>query len=98
MKKKSRRESPNSMHIKEFHKRYVLVPADKASNNIIVVCKKYYIDMIVNELMNASQPSTYYNVSDSNSEQLIRKHLYLRTIGYDIGCPNYIKAHMALGL
>ena len=30
--------------------------------------------MIVNELMNASQPSTY-NVSDSNSEQLIRKHL-----------------------
>ena len=51
------------MHMDEFHKRYVLVPADKASNNIIVVCKKYYIDMIVNE---ASQPSTY-NVSDSNS-------------------------------
>ena len=63
------------MHIKEFHKRYVLVPADKASNNIIVVCKKYYIDMIVNELMNASQPSTYNVHKYSNSEQLIRKHL-----------------------
>ena len=29
---------------------YVLVPADKAANNVIVVCKKYYIDTLVKEL------------------------------------------------
>ena len=29
---------------------YVLVPADKAANNVIIVCKKYYIDTLVKEL------------------------------------------------
>ena len=28
--------------LQELHNEYVLVPADKASNNIIIVCKKYY--------------------------------------------------------
>ena len=27
----------------KLHANYVLVPADKAANNVIVVCKKYYI-------------------------------------------------------
>ena len=26
---------------------YVLVPADKAPNNVIVVCKKYYLDVVL---------------------------------------------------
>ena len=26
---------------------YVLVPADKAANNVIIACKKYYIDTLV---------------------------------------------------
>ena len=56
---------------------------------ILVVCKKYYIDMIVNELMNASQPSTY-NVSDSNSKQLIRKHL-LDMHKWNICVPSVMK-------
>ena len=30
-----------------FHKDYVLVPADKAANNVIVVCKKYYSKQLV---------------------------------------------------
>ena len=31
----------------KLHANYVLVPADKAANNVIVVCKKYYIDTLV---------------------------------------------------
>ena len=30
--------------------RVVLVPADKASNNVMVVCKKYYLDVVIKEL------------------------------------------------
>ena len=33
----------------KLHANYVLVPADKAANNVIVVCKKYYIDTLVKE-------------------------------------------------
>ena len=34
----------------KLHANYVLVPADKAANNVIIVCKKYYIDTLVIEL------------------------------------------------
>ena len=34
----------------KLHANYVLVPVDKAANNVIVVCKKYYIDTLVKEL------------------------------------------------
>ena len=61
-------------HSEQFHQKYVLVPADKASNNIIVVCKKFYVDVIINEMRNTDQRSTY--VSSTNShDQLIRKHI-----------------------
>ena len=31
------------VNLNKLHDNFVLVPADKASNNVIVVCKKYYI-------------------------------------------------------
>jgi hypothetical protein len=61
-------------YLEQFHQRYVLVPADKASNNIIVACKKSYVDVIVNELQNIGQPSTYI-ASNYKYDQLLRKHL-----------------------
>ena len=46
----------------KLHANYVLVPADKAANNVIIVCKKYYIDTMVKELgmnnVNISNPHT----------------------------------------
>ena len=36
--------------IQEFHSKFVLVPADKASNNIIIVWRKYYINTLSAEL------------------------------------------------
>ena len=32
--------------IEEFHRKYVLVPADKATNNVVVVCWLHYIDTL----------------------------------------------------
>ena len=36
-------------YLHDFLRQFVLVPADKAANNVIVVCKKYYLD-VLNEL------------------------------------------------
>ena len=36
--------------IKEFHRKYVLVPADKAANNVVVVCRLHYINTLKQEL------------------------------------------------
>ena len=34
----------------EFHRKYVLVPADKAANNLLVVCRLHYINTLKQEL------------------------------------------------
>ena len=36
--------------IQEFHRKYVLVPADKAANNVVVVCRLHYINTLKLEL------------------------------------------------
>ena len=50
------------------HDDFVLVPADKAANNVIVVCKKYYIETSIKELdlntTNISPNSTYIPSTD----------------------------------
>ena len=52
----------------KLHANNVLVPADKAANNVIIVCKKYYIDTLVKELginnVNINNP-TYIQTDDS---------------------------------
>ena len=45
---------PSFRHLKqgiqEFHRMYVLVPADKAANNVVVGCRLHYINTIKQEL------------------------------------------------
>ena len=36
--------------IQEFHRKYVLVPADKAANNVGVVCWLHYINTLKQEI------------------------------------------------
>ena len=36
--------------IQKFHRKYVLVPADKAANNVVVVCRLHYINTLKQEL------------------------------------------------
>ena len=36
--------------LSDLHSKYVFVPADKAPNNIIVICKRYYINALIKEL------------------------------------------------
>ena len=60
------------LHLSNLHENYVLVPADKAANNVIAVCKKYYLDVIVNELKSSS---TYREVNDE-CENVVSRHLH----------------------
>ena len=50
--------------LSDLHSKYVFVPADKAPNNVIIICKRYYIETLIKELGldNCSTPtgnSTY---------------------------------------
>ena len=38
-------------YLQELQSKYVLVPADKATSNVIVVCKKkYYLEVVLREI------------------------------------------------
>ena len=81
--------------IHEFHRKYVLVPANKAANNIDVVCRLHYINTLKEELHGtkayketSTDEKTVVN-SHSNDMpyillQMLRnaKKNFLRCIGY----------------
>ena len=62
-------------YLVDFQTRFVLVPADKASNNVPIVCKKYYLDVVLKELdtSNGTNPQTYMPCSD-HKENIIVEH------------------------
>ena len=71
----------------KLHDNYVLVPVDKAANNVIIVCKKYYIDTLVKELginnANISNP-TYIPINDS-FQTIVKSHnQFITSVGLEI--------------
>ena len=37
-------------HLEQLRKTYVFVPIDKAGNNIAIICKRYYVEVILKEI------------------------------------------------
>jgi hypothetical protein len=80
----------NQYHVKEylasFHKDYVLIPTDKASNNIAIVCKKFYIQTLLQEVGIGSIPkdihtSTYSLVNESLNDIITRHYNFMLKYG-----------------
>ena len=71
----------------KLHANYVLVPADKAANNVIIVCKKCYIDTLVKELginnVNISNPT--YIPTDDSFETIVKSHnQFITSVGLEM--------------
>ena len=62
----------------DLHKTKVIVNADKASNNIIVVCKKYYLECIIKEwkIDNNEKPNinNTYQYINKTEKDIVHKH------------------------
>ena len=74
--------------LSRLHDDFVLVPADKAANNVIVVCKKYYIETLIKELgintTNISPNSTYIPSTDSFDEILKSHYKFIESVGLEM--------------
>ena len=75
--------------LSDLHNKYVFVPADKAPNNIIIICKRYYIKTLIEELGldNSSTPTgnSTYTSCQMSFEDIVSTH------------DTFIKSH-AIGL
>ena len=63
--------------LRRLHDDFVLVPADKAANNVIVVCKKYYIETLIKELsINTTNisPNSTYIPSTASFDEILKSH------------------------
>ena len=58
--------------IEEFHRKYVLVPADKAANNVVVVWRLHYIDTLKQELIGTEA----YGQTFAKQKCVINNHIF----------------------
>ena len=75
---------PDIVHeLSRLHENFVIVPADKASNNYTFVCKKYCVGILIEELGLHSLPGnpTYHPTDFSASEVLDNHKSVLTSFG-----------------
>ena len=54
-----------------IHRKYVLVPADKATNNVVVVCRLHYVNTLKQEL----DGTRAYLETDTDEVSVVNAHL-----------------------
>ena len=75
--------------LSHLHNKYVFVPADKAPNNIIIICKRYYIETLIKELgldnsFTTTGNSTYIPCQMS-SEDIVNTHdTFMKSFGIEL--------------
>ena len=75
--------------LSDLHNKYVFVPADKAPNNIMIICKKYYIKTLIKELGldNCSTPvgSSTYTSCQMSFEDIVDTHdTFMKSLGIEL--------------
>ena len=72
-----------SRHLADLHDRFVIAPADKASNNVVFICKTYYYSCLQKELIdnNDVDTSTYQRTNFTKEEILINHRSVLSSFG-----------------
>ena len=74
--------------LRRLHDGFVLVPADKAANNVTVVCKRYYIETLIKELdINTTNisPNSTYIPSINSFDEILKSHCeFIETVGLEM--------------
>ena len=67
--------------IKKNHRKYVLVPADKAANNVVVVCRLRYINTLKQELNGTKA----YEETSTDQKSVVNSHLNELPLKFSVG-------------
>ena len=75
--------------LSDLHNKYVFVAADKAPNNIIIICKRYYIETLIKELGldNGSTPTgnSTYTSCQMSSDDIVNAHdTFMKSLGIEL--------------
>ena len=75
--------------LSDLHNKYVFVPADKAPNNIIIICKRYYIETLIKELgldnCSTQTGNPTYTSCQMSFEDIVNTHdTYMKSLGTEL--------------
>ena len=76
--------------LKDLHERYVVTTADKAGNNVVFICKKFYHERILSELgacpgSNETKGNSTYKVCSMSVDSIIKSHVdFCKRYGIDL--------------
>ena len=75
--------------LSDLPSKYVFVPADKAPNNVIIICKRYYIETLIKELGldNCSTPTgnSTYTSCQMSFEDIVNTHdTFMKSLGTEL--------------
>ena len=74
----------HSQVLEALHEDYVVVQADKAGNNVIIICKQYYNEVLTKELKNNSGASTYL-LCNEPVDEVIQSYIgFMEPHGIDV--------------
>jgi hypothetical protein len=64
-------------HLDDVHKKFVIVPIDKAANNVAIICKRFYLSSILQELGVPGNTSPTYELVNRSAESIIETNIML---------------------
>ena len=75
--------------LQSMHSNYVFAPADKASNNVIIICKQFYYKVLIDELglldtSSTSATSTYEKINQSQQTIMDKHQQFLSTFNMTV--------------
>ena len=64
-------------YLQDQHNRYVIVPIDKAANNISIICKRFYVLQLLKKVGAIGGVDPTYEISNTNPVDLINEDVML---------------------
>ena len=62
-------------YLDDIHSKFVLVPIDKASNNIAIICKQFYITRLLQEVGLCNTTSNTYSLDSSSAVDVVNTNI-----------------------
>lgn len=71
--------------LKEIHSKFVVVPIDKAANNVALICKRYYVEVILKEVGILGNGNDTYVRSDRSKIDIVDENVnYSKRLGVEV--------------
>ena len=72
-------------YLKQLHEKFVLVPIDKAGNNIAIICKLYYVEVILKEIGHLGAGNDTYEKVEKSKENIVDENvMYAKRSGFTV--------------